>query len=1055
MASIRIELHGQTVTARLEGRVIRIGRDSECDLTVDDPSVAAVHVTIEPFGSGGHKLIDANSGRPTKVNGLVVKRVSLKAGDVIDVGPARITYVVDAAASAPAARPRPAPTAAPPAPAAPRAVASSRRGATATATAVAPTRVAPTRVAPARVAAPVEAVAASPSTLVSSVATDAAAMPVASADTEPAKVPVASRSRPKRGAGLLLVGLAIFAVAALCVAYVVRNAGDDGASDLRSYRTSLDAALRLAGDDVDVALERLDDLAKPSTPVEGIRREAKREADHLRHQLESAARDFKSLETEAAELDPERTAAAYRALRDTYGPAISKRFEGALTRGATAFRDRATAKGLETASVVDALLADAKYGAASAAYDAFELENAWNEVTRAIVEDGRARVAERTGAAWKDAAAKAVELAAAKGPASAAMWLRERLPSFAGTPLARAVADRASAYDREVVSAPVVASIPKPSATAPKPTPGAPTAPSLPPGPTPSLPPVPTPSAPPAPAPALAAVAQLEGLLADAQTKVSSRKFAAALAVLDDAMKLAAGTSSAARVAGAREDTATAAEGLGLLAKTIHEHPDRFERFEMTGSFTPSLVDADDAFVDAAVPGGRTRVPWTTFDGARLTRLVDRARVPGKDALPLATLLHAVGADDAAEKALGRAVDEGADKVSADVRLARWRGEAVPAGGYVVHAGRLVSPVERDRLVLEDRVAAACAKVVAKDAAVRRAAYEELLAIGAPAQDAFVKALRSRRAAAVAEVSGNRVFTSAHLRQKLQAELEKRRAAALALIEDEKAYPYPYTEAHEGQKEVDALVDLVREVWARPFDLVATWDKNVGEALALVTEVDDVLAKADEGYAADLDAVKAAINKAIDVPGVVPDETSKKVLAYNEKVATSATPQEKENVRAVNEYRIMMGRTAVKIDERLERAARGHSIEMRLKNYFAHESPTPGLESPGKRCAREGYGGGTGENIAWGVTSGRAAFDGWFHSSGHHRNMLNKGWTEMGCGRSGPGHWTQNFGAMTGHGTKEPDALPPPRADVAPEPEGEDGMPKDAGAQGDPAMGGG
>ena len=97
---------------------------------------------------------------------------------------------------------------------------------------------------------------------------------------------------------------------------------------------------------------------------------------------------------------------------------------------------------------------------------------------------------------------------------------------------------------------------------------------------------------------------------------------------------------------------------------------------------------------------------------------------------------------------------------------------------------------------------------------------------------------------------------------------------------------------------------------------------------------------------------------------------------------------------------------------------------MRLKDYFAHESPTPGLESPGKRCAREGYGGGTGENIAWGVTSGRAAFDGWFHSSGHHRNMVNKGWTEMGCGRSGPGHWTQNFGAMTGHGTKEPEPLP-------------------------------
>ena len=130
--------------------------------------------------------------------------------------------------------------------------------------------------------------------------------------------------------------------------------------------------------------------------------------------------------------------------------------------------------------------------------------------------------------------------------------------------------------------------------------------------------------------------------------------------------------------------------------------------------------------------------------------------------------------------------------------------------------------------------------------------------------------------------------------------------------------PYPYTEAHEGQKEVDRLVDLVREVWERPFDLVSTWEKSLVAAMALVSEVDEVLAKVEEGYSPDVDVVKAAINKAIDMPGVMMDETSKKVLAYNEKVATSATPQEKDNVRAVNEYRMMMGRIAVKINERLE-----------------------------------------------------------------------------------------------------------------------------------------
>ena len=75
----------------------------------------------------------------------------------------------------------------------------------------------------------------------------------------------------------------------------------------------------------------------------------------------------------------------------------------------------------------------------------------------------------------------------------------------------------------------------------------------------------------------------------------------------------------------------------------------------------------------------------------------------------------------------------------------------------------------------------------------------------------------------------------------------------------------------------------------------------------------------------------------------------------------------------MNEYRIMMGRAPVKIDERLVRAARGHSIEMRTKGYFAHESATPGHESPGKRCALQGYSGGVGENIAKGMGTGRAA----------------------------------------------------------------------------------
>jgi hypothetical protein len=96
-------------------------------------------------------------------------------------------------------------------------------------------------------------------------------------------------------------------------------------------------------------------------------------------------------------------------------------------------------------------------------------------------------------------------------------------------------------------------------------------------------------------------------------------------------------------------------------------------------------------------------------------------------------------------------------------------------------------------------------------------------------------------------------------------------------------------------------------------------------------------------------------------------------------------------------------------------------------------SPSPGLASPGRRAQREGYGPGVGENIAQGPASAKAAFDGWYHSSGHHRNMLNRGWTEMGTGKYGT-LWTQVFGAMTGRVIRDLDPLPPPTPDTLPEP---------------------
>jgi pSer/pThr/pTyr-binding forkhead associated (FHA) protein len=117
MPGLRIEIGGQTVVARLQGAIVRVGRDPACDLRIDDPSVSAVHLTIEPLPTGGYKLVDGNSGLPTIVNGLAAKRVALKDGDRIEVGPARITFLAEGVVEGPSAAPvPPEPVAAPPLP---------------------------------------------------------------------------------------------------------------------------------------------------------------------------------------------------------------------------------------------------------------------------------------------------------------------------------------------------------------------------------------------------------------------------------------------------------------------------------------------------------------------------------------------------------------------------------------------------------------------------------------------------------------------------------------------------------------------------------------------------------------------------------------------------------------------------------------------------------------------------------------------------------------------------------------------------------------------------
>lgn len=93
----------------------------------------------------------------------------------------------------------------------------------------------------------------------------------------------------------------------------------------------------------------------------------------------------------------------------------------------------------------------------------------------------------------------------------------------------------------------------------------------------------------------------------------------------------------------------------------------------------------------------------------------------------------------------------------------------------------------------------------------------------------------------------------------------------------------------------------------------------------------------------------------------------------------------------------------------LQCAARNHSMDMNVRNFFSHTNPDG--QGPGYRISLAGY---TfswwGENIAWGYSTPTAVVNGWMNSPGHCANIMNANFTEIGVGYYSGHYWTQTFG---------------------------------------------
>ncbi|WP_435241054.1 sigma-70 family RNA polymerase sigma factor [Streptomyces cucumeris] len=114
----------------------------------------------------------------------------------------------------------------------------------------------------------------------------------------------------------------------------------------------------------------------------------------------------------------------------------------------------------------------------------------------------------------------------------------------------------------------------------------------------------------------------------------------------------------------------------------------------------------------------------------------------------------------------------------------------------------------------------------------------------------------------------------------------------------------------------------------------------------------------------------------------------------------------------VNIERGKVGCSPVRLNDKLNSAAQGHSDDMAARGYFDHTAPNG--SDPGDRITAAGYPWRTyGENIAKGQQTPAAVMDSWMNSPGHRQNILNCDFTEMGIGvnRGGGGPtWTQAFG---------------------------------------------
>ncbi|MEE9311858.1 MAG: CAP domain-containing protein, partial [Planctomycetota bacterium] len=423
-------------------------------------------------------------------------------------------------------------------------------------------------------------------------------------------------------------------------------------------------------------------------------------------------------------------------------------------------------------------------------------------------------------------------------------------------------------------------------------------------------------------------------------------------------------------------------------------------------------------------------------------------RIPELDATDLFTItLYCYDKgfmDEASRRALNTYQARNEWKDSIDTLIASKRRIKIPVNGFVEHRGMLVTPDEKENAIFMDNLRGVLERfekgIGHREKRKRddsEAAFIELLELGERAVKPSIAILRGilneeieNAKKATGLLAGDTTKLDA-----LMTELDKRRDYAMELIMDTKKYPYPYgPNQAEVQAEVDERVAAVREIWNNPASFTGQSNPQLESVMSKIQAIATRMAQIDpaqqyykETPEETVEYIKNIANDKLSIKNYSGDDLGKqqvynynvKALEHNKDFPTGnghCDSDGRAQVAVTNDYRIMFGLHALKINDKLFWAAWHHSKYCVVSNdgQIAHViQGEPKGAAPGDRMKHEGYMTGGGENIHMnsGGPTAKSSHSSWCRSSGHHRNILNPGWRVIGSGHFKT-IWTQNFGSQ-------------------------------------------